>query len=376
MDSGITKTIVCLLFIGIGFLLKQKVDKKEQLVGVKVIILSIALPATIFIALLKIDIKPGLIALPFMALAINLLLFLSTFVFLRLYGIKKNSPTGRTILLLLASMAPGLSCFPFVMEYLGDQHLAFAAFADVGNKFYGLILLYLIAMHWYYKLLVKNDSTTSQDNNRVKELLLALVKEPINIVLVVALAMLIFGQNLQSLPAFMQVTFQRLSQIMTPLVLIYIGLAVSVSKNDIAKIFNTLTWKSGMAFLLSGILIAIMGGGLSPSSLLLIVIFPQSSCSFWPFAHMTAVSQLEKKSKSIKTFDTKFALNLLAFSLPYSTIMILSICSIGPAFAHSGTLIGLGIILISAPLVVRGIKKKSQSIGGRERTQLSSITDK
>lgn len=362
MDSGLTKTVVCLLCIGIGFLLKKKIAKKEHLIGLKVIILSIALPATIFIALLKIEIKPSLIALPFIALGINLLLFASTFLFLKIYGIDRKSPTGRSILLLLASMAPGLSCFPFIIEYLGEQHLAFAAFADVGNKFYGLIFLYLVAMHWYYKIVLTSKSQVQNSNGRIKELCSSLLQEPINIVLVVAIIMLIFGQNFQALPSFMQLSFQKLSVLMTPLVLIYIGLAVKVNKKDISKIINILLWKSGVAFLISGLIISVLPATLSATTLLLVVIFPQSSCSFWPFAHMTAVDQLEKGKDSVKTFDTKFALNLLAFSLPFSTIIILSLCSVGESFVTSPRILSIGLAMLFLPLLINFFKKRSSDL--------------
>ena len=53
-------------------------------------------------------------------------------------------------MMLLPSLAPGLSCFPFIIVYLGDEYLALAALADVGNKIFVLILLYMLAMHWYH----------------------------------------------------------------------------------------------------------------------------------------------------------------------------------------------------------------------------------
>jgi len=79
---------------------------------------------------------------------------------------------------------------------------------------------------------------------------------------------------------------------------------------------------------------------------LLAVIFPQSACSFWPFAHMTAVETLELDQPALQTFDLNLALNILAFSLPFSTLMILSICSSGDFFASTSFITGLGLFLI------------------------------
>jgi len=52
VDVGIQKTIVFLFFIFIGVLLKVKFKSKEEITGIKKVILNLALPATIFIALL------------------------------------------------------------------------------------------------------------------------------------------------------------------------------------------------------------------------------------------------------------------------------------------------------------------------------------
>ncbi|WP_235295212.1 AEC family transporter [Portibacter lacus] len=353
--------------------MKRKISSKEQLGGIKSIILSLALPATIFIALLKIDIAFNLLILPLLAFVINILLFGSGFALLKCLGIKYDSAKGRTILLLSASMAPGLSCFPFIIEYLGEQSLAYAAFADVGNKFFGLILLYLIAMHWFYKLTIRKGEKSTKEGGKIKGLLLALVNEPINIVLFVGLGMLIFGLNLNSLPIFIQSVAQRLSLIMTPLVLIFIGLAVNVNRKAVKLILQILFWKSGIAFIISGIILLFLPSNLSLASLILVVAFPQSAFSFWPYAHMTAVKSLEKK-KGVKTFDSKLALNMLAFSLPFSTILILIICSSGPIFANSWLIIGLGVGFVLIPILFNLFTRKSGfnfSSVPRENLQLS-----
>ena len=121
LDPAIQKTLSLLLLIGIGILLKSKIHSKEALGGVKMLILSIALPATIFVALLKIEVQTHLLFLPILALAFNLLMLLIAYKGLGLLGIPKNSPTFRTWLMLLPSLAPGLSCFPFLAEYMGDE---------------------------------------------------------------------------------------------------------------------------------------------------------------------------------------------------------------------------------------------------------------
>jgi hypothetical protein len=78
-------------------------------------------------------------------------------------------------------------------------------------------------------------------------------------------------------------------------------------------------------------------------------VFPQSACSFWPFAHIATVSELERKSDGGKNriFDLEFAMNILACSLPFSVILILGVYSSGKFFANvTNTMVSGGICLL------------------------------
>ena len=98
---------------------------------------------------------------------------------------------------------------------------------------------------------------------------------------------------------------------------------------------------------------------------LLLVVFPQSACSFWPFAHMSAVSAMEEKDKQDKpSFDIDFGVNVLACSLPFSTILIMSIFSFSESFVNPIMLIILGGIMLGGsfiPYFIHKIKKIKES---------------
>lgn len=351
MGLAIHKTLAFISLIVLGFLLKRKITSKEQISGIKAVILSVALPATIFIALLKIDIKPTLIFLPIIALFVNVVMLGAARLVLPFFHFGKDTPEFRTLVLLLASFAPGLSCFPFLAEYWGEESLAHAALADVGNKVFVLILLYLLAMHWYYQLLKKrNVKEEAQSDSRLKSLLLSLGREPVNMVMLIAIVLLCFGQNLAALPAFLQDAITRMSALMTPLVLMFIGLAVKVKRAEMIKILQLLVARSGFAFILSALMLAFVPAAVPIGLILVAVAFPQSACSFWPFAHMTAVEALEQ-NKPQRTFNLDLALNILAFSLPYSTVMILVICSFGNFFSNPFYLIIVGMSMVGFSLL-------------------------
>lgn len=331
------KTVGLLLMIGLGLALQRKVSSSEQLKGLKVLILSVALPATIFVALLNVKLSENMLLLPLAALGINGVLLLATYLMKSIFpGL--GDARHRTLMLLLPSLAPGLSCFPFIVEYLGDESLALAALADVGNKVFVLLLLYVLAMHWYHKA-----HQGASIKSKVTQLMMALVSEPINIVMTLALIMLSFGLSLRSLPTAFAEVILRMSSIMAPLILLFIGLAVKITRKDFTLVLKALIIRSGIMLIISAVLMFFMPE-LSISMMILVVVFPQSSCSFWPFAHMSAVNTLEEGKG--QTFDINFALSTLAISLPFSTVIVLSAFSFQSTFTNPiYLLIGGGLMI-------------------------------
>ena len=352
MSPALQKTFEILLIIGIGLLLQRKLQAKQQLEGLKVIILNVALPATIFLALLRVDLHPAFLALPLLALGYNLYMFLSVR-YLLPHAVHIPEPSQkRTLAMLLPSLAPGLSCFPFILTYLGDEHLALAALADVGNKFFGLILLYMLAMHWYHQR-KKDKDTKISVASKLKGLFLSLMGEPINLVIALAILMLLAGIGIDSLPGFLGATIERFSVMMVALVLLFIGLAVKVNLADLKSIGKLLLWRSGMALLFSSICL-FMFPSLAAPAIMLIIVFPQSACSFWPFAHMHLVSKQEINEQQARpTFDPEYAVNLLACSLPFSSMFILLLFNFSGFFSNPWVLLGVGLSLIGLSLLFR-----------------------
>ena len=328
MNPALQKTLAFLLLILLGYLLQRKLGGKQDLAGLKVLILSVILPATIFVALMKVEISMAMLWLPVLALLLNGALYaVSTAVLPRL-GFATGTKEYRTMLMLVPSLAPGLSAFPFILEYLGDGPLALAALADVGNKIFVLIILYLVAMHWFYRLRGANEVVNRGE--KLKDLGLSLLREPVNLVMGAAFILLGLGLTTANLPVFLEDTVSRLAALMSPIVLLFIGMAVRFKREEVALILRVLCYRAGLAFLLAAGLITV--AGLTGPTALLAVVFAQCAVSFWPFAHMAAVEGL-RAADSPAVFDLDLGLNVLAFSLPFSTVLILSVLACGEWFA-------------------------------------------
>ncbi|PRX56754.1 permease [Flagellimonas meridianipacifica] len=356
MDSGLYKTITFVCFILIGVFLKNKIKSKDERSGIKAIILNLALPATIFIALLGVKVEWSLLFLPIMALALNVVLFLAIPFVLPLVGIEKDSPEFRTARLLIPSLAPGLSCFPFVLEFLGENALAKVAMADLGNKIFVLVILYVVAMNWHYQL----RSKAKKGNGKLMSLLKVLVSEPVNIFIIAALILLVFGFTMDTLPVLFSDILKKLSLIMTPLVLLFIGLGIKLKRKQFFQVFSMLCIRAGLVFVLGGIFI-LFSGLKSIENILLLLAFGLSSCSFWPYAHISAVEHLEVEDTQKRTFDSDFALNILALSFPLSTVLILGVLNTGTFFTTNINILLVGGVLFAIGLVypiLNGLNKK------------------
>jgi predicted permease len=353
MSIALEKTLSLILLIGIGILLQQKLQSEDQKKGLKTLILTLALPAMIFVALMKIEINSDLLLLPVLALGFNLVMIFLTRISMPAFGIPKGSPEMRTLVLLIPSLAPGLTCFPFVAEYLGDDLLAWAALADIGNKFFVLIFAYLLAMSWYYKA---QQLQSRSVKDKIQELLLAMLGEPINLVMIVAIVLLGFGLNMESLPIFLSASIVMLKDMMTPLVLVFIGIAVIFKWSQLRTIFALLVFRAGITFLISGLFLLLVPG-LSASAALLAVVFPQSAVSFWPFAHMSAIRKMElTMGAERKTFDLELGINVLAISMPLSTLLILGVFTTGNLWIVPTHVLVLGGSLIGVSLLPKAIK--------------------
>ena len=342
MDSAIEKSLSFILFIIIGILLKRKFSQGDETNGLKTLILTLALPATIFIALLKVKINNDLLALPIFAIVLNVLLFVVAPFLISFVGINDKA-SSNSVRLLLPSLAPGLSCFPFILEFLGDSYLAKAAMADLGNKLFVLLILYLVAIQWHYK---NNKSIKEPIKKKLKSLVKTLVLEPVNVFIFVALIFLSLGITMDNLPSFISNTLNRLSLIMTPLVLIFIGLALKLNRRSFFQIFSLLMLRTAISLLLI-VAIAVIFKINIAKEILFLLAFSLSSCSFWPFAHISNISFKEKHlNEKERTFDTGIALSVLALSLPISVIMILGMLTAGKTFTSVKSILIAAIIFI------------------------------
>ena len=369
--ASLQKTAVFLIFIAIGFAMRWKLASNAEQAGIKKVILNLALPATIFIALLGVEVKATFLLLPVLALALNASLFFGFPILLPSLGIHAGTPQFRTARMMVPSFAPGLSCFPFLLEYLGEDALARAAMADLGNKVFVLIVLYVVAMRWHYE---RQATSAPSTKGKLAAFARALVTEPVNLFILCALILLSAGVSMATLPTVVSEPLRRLSGMMTPLVLLFIGLAARLKSGQLRSILSMLLIRAGVV-IVGG---AIFGGaaGLDAQSQLIIIAFGLSACSFWPLVHISSVDGHEAETPpQDRTFDPTFAINTLALSFPLSTGLVLTLLSSGPTASSLPILLAAGSLLCLAGFGVAYFRssRPKRDLGGIESCPKSML---
>jgi hypothetical protein len=326
--SVIQKAIALLLLIGVGYLLKHKFNTDASVGAIRAFILNAALPATIFLSTIEIDTSLDLVLLPSFALAVNISLMIIGCGLAYLLIPRTQKPKRRALILLFPSLAPGLTVYPFVEQFLGSQGLAWAALADMGNKFFVLIGLYVLAIIWYQKTARRFDS---QLKPQWQQIGMFLLNEPVNIAIVTGVVFTAFHLSPVSLPLALFDTIQKLSVCATPLILFYVGISLKLESLQFGTILMVLLARAGVGFLLSGGAIAL----LHPASevAMLLIALPQASCSLWSLLHASRINQQDLRADHL-FFDTEFATALLAMSFPFSIFMLLIVFS-GSTFFNS-----------------------------------------
>ena len=338
-----SKIAVFFLLIILGILLKNKFGDKPEKLGIKKFILNISLPATILISFISFKIELDFLYLPLAGIALNLFIFLLSPSILKITKINKLSRKGKTLTMLLSSFAPGISCFPIIEEFLGSEYLVRASLIDFGNKLFVLVFLLILSYRLHY---LTQGIKYKKNNILPKNIIKSIFTEPINLVLIFSTIILSLGFTIDEIPKIFVDLLNRMKDTLTPLVLIFIGLSIIFSKEALRDIIPVLFIRAGVSLFFT--ICAVNTFGLNNGDhTVFYLALSLSSVSFWPFAHMTLINEVEKKAKiKNRTFDIGYGLNFLAYSLPFSTILILLLVS------QKSTVLDLSFILLLSIIMI------------------------
>lgn len=351
------KVASLLLLIGFGYLLKPKFAAPHSTAVLRTFILNAALPATIFLSTIEINTSLDLFLLPAFALCVNFYLLIFGILFTPLVLDRRNATQARALILMFPSLAPGLTVYPFIEQFVGRQGLAWAALADMGNKVFVLIGLYVLAYLWLAR--------SRQQSSKIEwaELGKFLITEPVNMAIILGMILAISGVSATTLPSVLLETLQKIAVCSTPLILIYVGISLKLKLLETTKILAILIGRSGIGFLFSAWAITV----LQPTSIeatALFVALPQASCSLWVLLHTTTMNEL-RAAGSENFFDLEFATAMLAMSMPFSVLTLLCVFSADRFFYAPMHLNIVGMLCLGVFLVFVAARKITISLFAR-----------
>lgn len=352
--SGIQKAIPLMVLIAIGYALQRKFKQPAAIGAIKTFIINAVLPAALFLSITTIDTQYNVFFLPAFALSINLYLLAVSIILARLIIPRLEKHKARTLILMFPSLAPALTAYPFIEEFLGKQGLAWAALADVGNKMFVLLGLYTLALHWQQQM----AGGAKMNRTQFKTIGLNLITEPANVAVILGLLWVGLKLNTTDLPPPLLDILQRLSACTTPLILFFIGVSFQLKVSQLKEILLILLARSASGFWFSAGAICLWHPSF-PEEAMLAVILPQGGCSLWPLLYASQMNALEilkpgkKNLRRTPTFDTEFGLGLLTASIPVSICVSLTIFSSGSFFINPLHLGLVGSLLFAAGVFLK-----------------------
>ncbi|MEN9252610.1 MAG: hypothetical protein Q6L58_09255 [Thermostichales cyanobacterium BF3_bins_165] len=289
LSESSEKALSMFAILLVGFFFRHRFRSTEARAGLRALILTIALPASIFLSILNIRRGFDFITPPCFAITINLFYLVLIWILTHFWLFQNNLLQKRSLMMIFPSLAPGLTAFPFIEDFIGRDGLAWAAMSDVGNKIFVLFGLYALAVNWGQQEMSNHLMNVKSISNskRIHTLIIALLSEPINISILVGFILMLLGFSQADLPKFISNAMTTIAGLTTGLILLFVGISFQFKTEQIISVLSVLLARSGLGFLLSAAVIHSLPA--AQQEPLLFVVMPQCGCSLWPFLHMVKV---------------------------------------------------------------------------------------
>uniref|UniRef100_A0A0G4F8D6 Uncharacterized protein n=1 Tax=Chromera velia CCMP2878 TaxID=1169474 RepID=A0A0G4F8D6_9ALVE len=297
-----------LVFVGFAARFKLETGKTKITPAVKDLVLSVLLPATIFVSLFDLHVSLELLVFPAVGFAAAALFMLPlSCLVLRFTLPDRLRDDCLSVAMVLCSFSPGLSSYPFIRQQTGDLMFAEMAFADFGNKIYGIFGAKLLAFMRMSREMRKRGSGLRRRNGGgslgpLRALTQALL-EPITFAFLLGLALSFVSLEVDHF-GFIGRALRLIGRATTPVTLLFIGMKLGGFRRDAVLILCTLVMRVGLCFLLIAIVNLLMvrvfqlgdgegeekGKGGGDSLQLALGLFFNSAASFWPYAQICQVA--------------------------------------------------------------------------------------
>jgi hypothetical protein len=258
-------------------------------------------------------------------------------------GRRARAATRRTAAIQVGTMAPVLSVFAFIREFVGEARTGYAALVDLPSKTYTLVLMPLVL------LLVGDPAGRAASAGTRKPTLRERVSaagvqlsDPFNAAILLGLLMAGTGTRVADL-GFLGAAVRTLASAQTPVLFLLIGMKFQLSGARPAFVLALLLARHGLiALAMSGFLR--LANIVEPGARLAAVLSSQAAASIVAFGQIDAAA---KRSPALG-FDSALAFEIVTLSFPLSVVLNTVACVAGAAYVDSVGKVGLALLAASA----------------------------
>ncbi len=237
------KTLPVLLLILTGWAAKRTgILNKKHGQSFVWLVFNVTLPATIFLALLRVELSTRLVLLPLSAVGIILAIYPVARRVAKELALSRETAGTFVIATMIINM--GFFAYPLIKLYYGYDGLARAAFFDLGHVFIVFTLVYFIA------------ARHGREDYTSREAITGFFGFPP--IWALGLAITINAFNFE-IPDFVGFILQTLDWFTIPLVMLTLGIFLEFNFQNKAPLFSVVGLRMGLGFLLGNIFAAIFG---------------------------------------------------------------------------------------------------------------------
>jgi hypothetical protein len=361
--AGVQKTLELAVITAFGFWLRTKLTTKDAGV-VQKLLLSALVPAVIFTSLCSV--KVGIDSLSFVAGGLGLVLLQNIVGHLAAYTVfgfktatmsKKALSLRRTAVMEMGTMAPALSVFAFVTEFVGPAFTGLAALIDLPMKAYMLLVMPSVLKA---KASKAADAPAASGGGWVKGVL-AQLQDPFNasIIAGITLSVIFKGEAMAKL-GFAGTAFKSLAAAQTPVLFLLIGLKLSIEGATPNLCGVLLLLRQGLVMMAVKTFL-LLSGIQSVQIQLLITLASQAATS------VVGLGQITKaKDRGDEGYNTDFAFDIIGISFPLTILLNTAACLGGSAYIASMYPISLVLLAFSGLLYKVSTKKIADALEEKE----------
>ncbi|MFX0121197.1 MAG: AEC family transporter [Promethearchaeota archaeon] len=285
-------SIIILFLLGI-LLRSANILKQEDADVFLKIVFYVSLPALILSTLPAVVINLNFFILPIIASVIIIITFMVSSILIRHMNLEEKTKGAFVVGTMIMNLGFNI---PFILGVYGHEGFARASFFDIGNIVLTLSLTYYIAQRY------------GSDNSKKKISFLnkKLLTSPPLVALIIGISVNFSGISFDSSINYL---LELLSGLLTPLLMLSVGIYFNPKLDRIVPIFQVITLRMGWGLIL-GVFFALLLG-LDDLTTKIVLI---SSAAPVGFNTLTFAS--------LEELDKEFAANILSFCIPLGIVTI------------------------------------------------------